>query len=35
MQKTPANEDYSRPTNPPADTGKTEADAKGGFENNQ
>jgi hypothetical protein len=35
MQKTPANEDYSRPTNPPADTSKSEADANGGFEKNQ
>ncbi|KAJ9097443.1 hypothetical protein QFC20_006184 [Naganishia adeliensis] len=35
MQKSPANEDYSRPTNPPADTSKSEADKNGGFEKNQ
>ncbi|KAJ9100074.1 hypothetical protein QFC19_005754 [Naganishia cerealis] len=35
MQKTPANEDYSRPINPPAETSKSAADANGGFEKNQ
>ncbi|KAJ9128305.1 hypothetical protein QFC24_000598 [Naganishia onofrii] len=35
MQKTPANEDYSRPLNPPADTSKSDADKNGGFKNNQ
>lgn len=35
MQKSPANEDYSLPTNPPADTSKSEADKNGGFEKNQ
>lgn len=35
MQKTPANEDYSKPMNPPADTSKSEAEANGGFERNQ
>ncbi|KAJ9125592.1 hypothetical protein QFC22_000554 [Naganishia vaughanmartiniae] len=35
MQKTPANEDYSRPLNPPAETSNTEANKNGGFKDNQ